>query len=114
MAAESDIFEIYKKLTDVEKTNALVRILTDDKKSIQNIIRDNIPIIQELICSEDVIICYGHVGCVSKEVQYICAGCHKQYCITCMYNTCDNNKIAGWYCCRNEKCQDLYDKDEKL
>lgn len=114
MAANTDLFENYKTLSAEEKINFLLKIFTEDEASSKNIIRKNIYLIQEILCSDDVVICPGHLKFITKELQYICSGCHEQYCLTCMYETVNNTKLNGWYCCRNAECQKLYDADSFL
>ena len=51
---------------------------------------------------------------IIKDMQYVCSGCGQNCCFTCMYNTINNTKLRGWYCCRNIECQKMYDDDESV
>jgi len=115
MSAENNIiYDNYKKLTEDEKLEFIIKIITNDKQSLRNIIHKNMCLIQELICSDDVVICLCHFGFIIKDMQYVCSGCGQNCCFTCMYNTINNTKLRGWYCCRNIECQKMYDDDESV
>jgi hypothetical protein len=112
-ANDSTLLNIYDKLNDTEKEEFLIFVVLKDDEVLLKLARKYKGLIEQRLCSEGIFFCSGCCMCFIEDNRCNCVGCNTNYCFECVSSTFDNNKSKGWYCCRNELCQQLYDNDKK-
>ena len=108
------LLKMFNSLKTKEKEEFFFQLLTKDatKLELMGIIRKHKSLLEKFMCNEDVFICYGCIKSTYIDHKCLCAGCCLDYCFNCMSMSYDNVKSKGWYCCRNQNCQKIYDDDK--